>query len=102
MSADEIDLSQDHVIRFKNPQDGEVSFDDLVKGQITISNKELDDLIIARTDGSPTYNFTVVIDDMDMGITQVIRGDDHINNTPRQINILKRWVLLYLNMAMCQ
>lgn len=89
LSADEIDLSQDHVIRFKNPQDGEVSFDDLVKGQITISNKELDDLIIARTDGSPTYNFTVVIDDMDMGITQVIRGDDHINNTPRQINIFE-------------
>lgn len=89
LSAEQIDLSQDHVIRFKNPQEGEVTFKDVVKGSITIANKELDDLIIARTDGSPTYNFTVVIDDMDMGITQVIRGDDHINNTPRQINIFK-------------
>jgi len=86
--ADEhIDLSKDHVIRFKNPQQGSVTFKDVVKGEITIANKELDDLIIARTDGSPTYNFTVVVDDMDMEITQVIRGDDHINNTPRQINI---------------
>ncbi|MCW8877571.1 MAG: glutamate--tRNA ligase [Kangiellaceae bacterium] len=89
LSADEIDLSQDHVIRFKNPQEGEVTFKDVVKGEITISNQELDDLIIARTDGSPTYNFTVVVDDRDMGITQVVRGDDHINNTPRQINIFK-------------
>ncbi|WP_444998363.1 glutamate--tRNA ligase [Aliikangiella sp. IMCC44359] len=85
----DIDLTQDHVIRFKNPEDGEVTFKDVVKGEITIANKELDDLIIARTDGSPTYNFTVVVDDMDMGITQVIRGDDHVNNTPRQINIFK-------------
>jgi len=77
------------VIRFKNPVDGSVVIDDLVRGHIEISNKELDDLIIARTDGTPTYNFTVVIDDWDMGITHVIRGDDHINNTPRQINILK-------------
>jgi glutamyl-tRNA synthetase len=75
------------VVRFRNPQTGNVVFDDLVRGQISISNGELDDLIIARPDGSPTYNFTVVIDDMDMRITHVIRGDDHINNTPRQINI---------------
>ena len=77
------------VIRFRNPQEGEVVLDDLVKGKIVIANKELDDLIIARTDGSPTYNLTVVVDDMDMGITHVIRGDDHVNNTPRQINIFK-------------
>jgi glutamyl-tRNA synthetase len=77
-----------YVIRFKNPLDGKVVIDDLVRGHIEISNTELDDLIIARTDGSPTYNFTVVVDDWDMGITHVIRGDDHINNTPRQINIL--------------
>ncbi|OQK15789.1 glutamate--tRNA ligase [Methyloprofundus sedimenti] len=77
------------VIRFRNPDEGDVVFDDLVKGKITVANKELDDLIIARTDGSPTYNLTVVVDDMDMGITHVIRGDDHVNNTPRQINILK-------------
>ena len=89
LTADEIDLTKDHVIRFKNPQAGEVTFKDVVKGEITISNQELDDLIIARTDGSPTYNFTVVVDDWDMGITQVVRGDDHINNTPRQINIFK-------------
>lgn len=77
------------VIRFKNPLDGDVVINDLVKGTITISNEELDDLIIARSDGSPTYNLTVVVDDWDMGVTQVIRGDDHVNNTPRQINILK-------------
>lgn len=77
------------VVRFKNPLDGNVVFDDLVKGRIVISNHELDDLIIARSDGTPTYNFTVVVDDMDMRITHVIRGDDHLNNTPRQINILK-------------
>jgi glutamyl-tRNA synthetase len=77
------------VIRFKNPDQGEVVIRDLVKGNISIANQELDDLIIARSDGSPTYNLTVVVDDLDMGITQVIRGDDHINNTPRQINILK-------------
>lgn len=76
------------VIRFKNPEDGEVVIHDLVKGDIVIANKELDDLIIARSDGTLTYNLTVVVDDMDMGITHVIRGDDHINNTPRQINIL--------------
>ncbi len=81
------DSQQDFVIRFKNPAAGEVSFVDQVKGSITVANSELDDLIIARTDGTPTYNLTVVIDDMDMNITEVIRGDDHINNTPRQINI---------------
>ncbi|MEE6032505.1 glutamate--tRNA ligase [Avibacterium paragallinarum] len=78
-----------HVVRFKNPQEGSVVFDDAVRGRIEISNSELDDLIIRRTDGSPTYNFCVVIDDWDMGITHVVRGEDHINNTPRQINILK-------------
>ncbi len=77
------------VIRFKNPLDGDVVFDDLIRGRIAISNHELDDLIIARSDGSPTYNFTVVVDDLDMKISHVIRGDDHINNTPRQINILR-------------
>ena len=78
-----------HVIRFRNPSEGSVVVDDLVRGKIIFSNDELDDLIIRRTDGSPTYNLTVVVDDSDMGITDVIRGDDHINNTPRQINILK-------------
>ncbi len=80
---------QQAVIRFKNPLDGDVLIQDLVKGEIVVANQELDDLIIARSDGSPTYNLTVVVDDMDMGVTHVIRGDDHINNTPRQINILK-------------
>lgn len=79
----------ERVIRFKNPEQGDVVIDDLVKGRIVVANKELDDLIIARSDGTPTYNLTVVVDDMDMGITHVIRGDDHVNNTPRQINILK-------------
>ncbi len=77
------------VIRFKNPKEGAVEINDLVKGRIVVSNKELDDLIIARSDGTPTYNLTVLVDDMDMGVNYVIRGDDHINNTPRQINILK-------------
>jgi glutamyl-tRNA synthetase len=77
------------VVRFRNPDDGAVVIDDQVKGQIIVRNSELDDLIIARSDGSPTYNFTVVVDDLDMRITHVIRGDDHVNNTPRQINILK-------------
>jgi len=77
------------VVRFRNPLDGDVSWDDAVKGTITISNRELDDLVIARPDGTPTYNFCVVVDDWDMRITHVIRGDDHVNNTPRQINILK-------------
>jgi len=77
------------VIRFKNPLDGNVVINDLVKGEIVIANEELDDLIIARSDGSPTYNLTVVVDDWDMGVTHVVRGDDHVNNTPRQINILE-------------
>ncbi len=77
------------VVRFKNPQEGSVSWQDAVKGTITISNNELDDLVIARPDSSPTYNFCVVVDDLDMQITHVIRGDDHVNNTPRQINILR-------------
>ena len=76
------------VVRFRNPIDGLVAWDDLVKGPIQIGNAELDDFIIARADGSPTYNFCVVVDDWDMGITHVIRGDDHVNNTPRQINVL--------------
>ncbi|CAH1904541.1 glutamate--tRNA ligase [Candidatus Nitrotoga sp. HW29] len=77
------------VVRFKNPARGSVAWKDLVKGHIEFDNEELDDLIIARADGTPTYNFCVVVDDWDMGITHVIRGDDHVNNTPRQINILK-------------
>ncbi|NND89394.1 MAG: glutamate--tRNA ligase [Granulosicoccus sp.] len=77
------------VIRFRNPQEGKVVIDDAVKGRIVIDNRELDDLVIMRSDGVPTYNLTVVVDDMDMQITHVIRGDDHVNNTPRQINILE-------------
>lgn len=77
------------VVRFKNPRAGNVVWNDLVKGEISIANEELDDLIIARADGTPTYNFCVVVDDWDMGITHVIRGDDHVNNTPRQINLLQ-------------
>ena len=77
------------VVRFKNPLDGEVTWSDVVKGPITIGNKELDDLVIARGDGTPTYNFCVAVDDWDMKITHVLRGDDHVNNTPRQINILR-------------
>ena len=77
------------MIRFKNPESGSVTFTDLIRGEITVSNAELDDLIIARSDGTPTYNLTVVVDDADMDITHVIRGDDHINNTPRQINLLR-------------
>lgn len=76
-----------HVIRFKNPTDGAVVFEDHVRGHIEIANREMDDLIIRRTDGAPTYNFCVVVDDWDMAITHVVRGEDHINNTPRQINI---------------
>ena len=77
------------VVRFKNPTTGSVVWDDLVKGSIEIANAELDDLVIARADFTPTYNFCVVVDDWEMGITHVIRGDDHVNNTPRQINILE-------------
>ncbi|MBY0377550.1 MAG: glutamate--tRNA ligase [Gammaproteobacteria bacterium] len=82
-------LAEPYVIRFKNPQSGEVIIDDLVLGRVVIDNAELDDLIIARSDGMPTYNFTVVVDDWDMKITHVIRGNDHLNNTPRQINLLR-------------
>jgi glutamyl-tRNA synthetase len=83
--------SQDapYVIRFRNPQQGEVVVDDLIRGRVVFQNSELDDLVIARPDGSPTYNLTVVVDDSDMDITHVIRGDDHLNNTPRQANILR-------------
>jgi glutamyl-tRNA synthetase len=77
------------VVRFRNPPDGVVVVQDLVHGPVTFQNAELDDLIIARSDGTPTYNFSVVVDDMDMGITHVIRGDDHLNNTPRQMNMLQ-------------
>ena len=77
------------VYRFRNPDDGVVAWDDAVKGRIEIANRELDDLVIARADGTPTYNFCVVVDDVDMRITHVIRGDDHVNNTPRQINIMR-------------
>ncbi|MFZ8912102.1 MAG: glutamate--tRNA ligase [Burkholderiaceae bacterium] len=83
------EANQPFVVRFRNPDQGVVSWEDGVKGRISIANAELDDLVIARADGSPTYNFCVVVDDMDMAISHVIRGDDHINNTPRQINILK-------------
>ncbi|WP_137221824.1 glutamate--tRNA ligase [Shewanella sp. MEBiC00475] len=83
------DTDEPFVVRFKNPIEGSVIFDDHVRGRIEISNDMLDDLIIKRTDGVPTYNFCVVVDDWDMGITCVVRGEDHINNTPRQINILK-------------
>lgn len=85
----DVDQSEPHVIRFANPEDGVVVVDDLVRGCVAFQNAELDDLIIKRTDGSPTYNLTVVVDDMDMNINVVIRGDDHLNNTPRQINILR-------------
>ncbi len=77
-----------HVVRFRNPVDGAVVVDDMIRGRIPFANEELDDLILRRSDGSPTYNLTVVVDDADMGITHVIRGDDHVNNTPRQMNIL--------------
>lgn len=81
--------ADDTVIRFKNPLEGSVEISDHVLGKVVIGNKELDDLIIQRTDGNPTYNLTVVVDDWDMKMTHVIRGDDHLNNTPRQINILR-------------
>ena len=77
------------VLRFKNPLSGDVAWDDLVKGPISVSNEELDDLVLLRTDGVPTYNFGVVVDDIDMAMTHVIRGDDHVNNTPRQINLYR-------------
>ncbi|ROR32201.1 glutamate--tRNA ligase [Inmirania thermothiophila] len=80
---------QAYVVRFRNPREGAVVVEDLVRGRVVFDNRELDDLIIARSDGTPTYNFTVVVDDLDMAITHVIRGDDHLANTPRQINILR-------------
>jgi glutamyl-tRNA synthetase len=89
LRADQVDDSKPHVIRFKNPLEGSVVFDDNIRGPIEVANAELDDLIIARTDGVPTYNLCVVIDDWDMNVTHVVRGEDHINNTPRQINILR-------------
>jgi glutamyl-tRNA synthetase len=79
----------DPVVRFRNPLHGEVVVDDLVRGRVVFRNEELDDLVIARSDGTPTYNFTVIVDDSDMEITHVIRGDDHLNNTPRQMNMLE-------------
>lgn len=84
-----VDPNEPHVIRFRNPTEGSVVVNDMVRGKVVFSNEELDDLIIRRSDNSPTYNFVVVVDDMDMGITHVVRGDDHLNNTPRQINILR-------------
>ncbi len=77
----------DPVVRFRTPDDGKVVVDDLLRGRVVFENSELDDLVIARSDGTPTYNFSVVVDDIDMGVTHVLRGDDHLNNTPRQINI---------------
>ncbi|MEJ2692513.1 MAG: glutamate--tRNA ligase [Candidatus Thiodiazotropha sp.] len=85
----DINPDEPHVIRFRNPDSGVVQVDDLIRGRVNFNNEELDDLIIRRTDGSPTYNLTVVVDDMDMRISHVIRGDDHLNNTPKQINILQ-------------
>ena len=84
------------VIRFKNPIEGSVVVKDLIRGDIEFNNSELDDLVIARPDGTPTYNLTVVVDDIDMGMTHVIRGDDHINNSPRQINIFIFFLFLFL------
>ncbi len=84
-----ISADEPHVIRFRTPRDGETVIDDLVRGRVVVPNAELDDLILQRSDGTPTYNLTVVVDDMDMGITHVIRGDDHLNNTPRQLHILR-------------
>jgi len=86
---DNIDLTAPYVVRFKNPPTGSVVFDDLVKGKIVVSNAELDDLIIRRSNGMPTYNLSVVVDDINMQISHIIRGDDHISNTPRQINIMQ-------------
>ena len=82
-----ISESENTVIRFKNPEEGSVVFKDLIKGQIEFSNEEMDDFIIVRSDGAPTYNLCVVVDDLDMKISHVIRGDDHLNNTPKQINV---------------
>ncbi len=87
---DQADIrTREHVVRFRNPDGGVVVFDDMVRGRIEINNNELDDLVMVRSDGFPTYNFAVVVDDAEMNITHVIRGDDHINNTPRQINLFR-------------
>lgn len=86
-SRQDVRADAPHVVRFKTPTDGSITFTDQVRGEITVANSELDDLIIRRTDGSPTYNFCVVVDDADMCITHVVRGEDHINNTPRQIHL---------------
>lgn len=88
-AGDRVRPDVEPTVRFKTPQEGQVVVDDLVKGRVVFDNTELDDLIIARSDGTPTYNFTVVVDDADMAITHVIRGDDHMNNTPRQINLFR-------------
>ena len=85
----DVSPDQPHVVRFKTPQEGAVHIDDLVRGKVVIPNAELDDLILRRSDGAPTYNLTVVVDDHDMGITHVVRGDDHLNNTPRQIHLYR-------------
>jgi glutamyl-tRNA synthetase len=84
-----LEIGSDSVIRFKNPKEGKVGFKDLVRGEMEVANEELDDLILVRSNSTPTYNFCVVVDDLDMGVTHVIRGDDHINNTFRQINIFQ-------------
>src|SRR3990167_5522936 len=86
-AKNKLDQGAPHCIRFKSPDSGETVVHDVIKGDVVVANKELDDLIIRRTDGSPTYNFTVVVDDVTMNITHVIRGDDHLNNTPRQIQL---------------
>lgn len=99
----DIDPDKPHVVRFRNPTEGVVVVDDLIHGAVTVGNDELDDLIIRRTDGAPTYNLTVVVDDSDMGITHVIRGDDHLRNASRQVNILKalgRDIPKYAHVAM--
>ena len=90
------------MVRFRNPADGVVAWDDLVKGRIEIANAEMDDFIIARADGTPTYNFCVVVDDWDMGITHVIRGDDHVEQHPRQINVLRRSAPRCRSMPTCR
>ena len=95
----QIDPNTPHVIRFRNPLEGDVLVDDIIRGKVIIHNRELDDLIIRRTNGSPTYNLTVVVDDLDMNITHVIRGDDHINNTPSRLISSRRLVPGFPGMA---
>ncbi|MDE5285663.1 MAG: glutamate--tRNA ligase family protein, partial [Buchnera aphidicola] len=96
-------IKKKYVIRFKNPRGGKVKFMDAIRGEIVFENQELDDFIIQRSNGTPTYNFCVVVDDLDMQITHVIRGEDHINNTPRQMNIfhaLKAKIPTYAHVSM--